>query len=360
MALLIFIGLLVALILVHELGHFFVAKFFKIRVDEFGIFFPPRLLAKKFGETEYSLNALPFGGYVKIFGENAEEAKNPRSFASKPRLVQAAVIVAGVLMNIVFAWIIVSLGYVVGLPTAASHQGFGEVSNPKTMIVAILPSSPAEKSGVETKDIVIGIATGVSALEEPLSAERAQAFIKEHQDESIVLSTLRGEEEKTFVIRPEEGLTPGRKVLGIQMDDVGVLNLPLHLALLEGGVLTYRMTIATAEGLSSFFSNLVRGAANFGDVAGPIGIAGIGANAVEEGFTAAILLIAIISVNLAIINLIPIPGLDGGRLLIIAVEAVIRRPVSPKLTLVLTILGFMFLIGLMLLVSYHDILRLIG
>src|SRR3990167_8529155 len=110
-----FILILIALILVHEFGHFIVAKAFRIRVQEFGIFFPPRLFAKRFGETEYSFNSLPLGGFVRIFGENANEAAdNPRSFANKPRLVQAAVVVAGVLFNILFAWLAFSAGYMAG------------------------------------------------------------------------------------------------------------------------------------------------------------------------------------------------------------------------------------------------------
>src|SRR3989344_9278 len=118
MSILIFILILVALILVHEFGHFVVAKLFKIKVEEFGIFFPPRLFKIKKGETTYSLNALPFGGFVKIFGENYNEhANEPRSFASKPRYVQAAVLVAGVAMNLVFAWLALSAGYMSGLPT---------------------------------------------------------------------------------------------------------------------------------------------------------------------------------------------------------------------------------------------------
>jgi regulator of sigma E protease len=361
MSILIFIGLLVLLILVHELGHFSVAKFFNIRVDEFGIFFPPKLASVKRGETTYSLNWLPFGGFVKIFGENADEGKNDRrSFINKPRSVQALVLVAGIVMNLLIAWLMLSLGYMAGLPTPAAHTGFGEVQGVETLIITVLPNSPAAQSGVVAEDVIAGVATGKEVLEAPITAERVQVFINEHEDESILLTATRGEEEKMFVIRPAAGFVEDQKVIGVSMDDVGVLQLPPHTALLQGGILTYRLTTATAVGLTTFFANLVQGAANFSDVAGPIGIVNLGGSAVEEGFIAALLLTAIISINLALINLLPIPGLDGGRLLIVGIESVFRRSVSPRLTLGLTALGFAFLIGLMILVSYHDITRLIG
>lgn len=361
MAFLIFIGLLVALILVHELGHFAVAKFFKIRVDEFGIFFPPRLAGLKRGETEYTLNLLPLGGFVRIFGENAQEGKgDPRSFASKSRWVQAAVIVAGVVMNVLFAWLILSLGYMAGLPTSREHAGFGEVKNVHTTVLAVLPDSPAARSGVMPHDIVTAVATAREEQGAPLTAEAVSGFIASHQDESIVLGVLRDGEAKAFVMLPSDGLLEGRRVVGIQMDDVGTLTLPPHTAVLEGALLTYHATLATAQGLGGFFAGLVKGGANFSEVAGPIGIIGLGASAVRESFAAALVLTAIISINLAIINLLPIPGLDGGRLLIIALEGLLRRSIAPRITLALTIGGFVFLIGLMLLVSYFDVVRLIG
>lgn len=359
MAIIIFIALLVALILVHELGHFAVAKFFKIRVDEFGIFFPPRVAAVKKGETEYSFNALPFGGFVKIFGEHAEDADNPRSFAGKPRLVQAAVIAAGVAMNILFAWIILSLGYMAGLPTPRESNIVGNVENVQTMVVAVLPGSPAERSGVLPEDTVQSVGTAGETLPLPLTAEDAQEFMRAHQEESIVLTVLRKEEEKTFVLRAQEGVVEGRKAIGIEMGDIGTLKLPSHTALVQGAYLTYRMTIATAEGLLQFFGKIFSARADFTEVAGPIGIVGIGAGAVEEGYVEALLLTAVISVNLAILNLLPIPGLDGGRLFIIGIESITRRRVPERIVFGLTIGGFIFLIGLMLVISYYDITRLV-
>ncbi len=357
-----FILILVALIVVHELGHFTVAKLFGIRVDEFGIGFPPRLFGKKFGETIYSVNLLFFGGFVRIFGENAEEAgDNKRSFANKSRWIQAAVIVAGIVCNILFAWLILSAGYIIGLPTTRDHVGVGEVQDVHTTVVGVFPGSPAEKVGIEAGDTIVSVATAeASSTTLALNASTTQNFIRSHSDQSLVITaaTVSGAS-KTFIVKAEEGIIPGKKAIGIEMDDVGLLKLSPPMALVEGAILAKSMTISTAEGLITFFGQIFRGKADFSSVAGPIGIANIGAQAVHNGFAAAITLTALISINLALINVLPIPGLDGGRLFIILIEGITRRKVSDKLMLYLSIGGFGLLILLMLVVSYHDILRLI-
>src|SRR6185312_4731937 len=148
-----FILILVVLIIVHEFGHFIVAKLFRIRVDEFGIFFPPRLFAKKFGETEYSFNLLPLGGFVRIFGENYDEgADEPRSFVRKARYKQALVLLAGIAFNLLFAWLVLSVGYMVGMPTPVDHIGFGQVTNTEVLVSNVIPNSPAEKAGLVPGD----------------------------------------------------------------------------------------------------------------------------------------------------------------------------------------------------------------
>lgn len=367
MSLFLFILFLVVLILVHEFGHFIVAKAFKIKVEEFGIFFPPRLFAIRRGETEYSFNSLPFGGFVKIFGESAQtpEAKDPRSFVHKPRLVQAAVVVAGVVFNLLLAWLALSVGYLNGLPTSVDHKGVGEVQHAQLVIVSVMPGSPAQKAGLAAEDVVLRAQTGTAELAAGATADTLQAFITTHQDESLVLTVERalpqgGVEERSFLAKPIDGLAVGHKAIGVELDDIGVLKLPLHLALVQGAVLTWHMTANITKGLGGFFYTILTGQANFSSVAGPIGIAGIGASAVQDGVVATIMLMSLISINLAVINLLPIPGLDGGRLLFIVVESILRRPISEKFALRLTIAGFVFLIGLMVIVSFHDVARLLG
>lgn len=365
MSLLIFIILLILLILVHELGHFVAAKLFGIRVDEFAIGFPPRLLRVRWGETDYTFNVLLLGGFVRIHGEDSgTDVRDPRSMASKPRLVQALVIVAGVVMNLLVGWLILSAAYLSGVPTAVEYQGYGTVTNAHPTIVGVLPHSPAEAAGLLSGDVVEKLQTADAQFDtRPLNTDRqadaVRAFIAAHQDESIVLTVMRGGDDKTVLAKGVEGLVEGRKAIGIELADVGVLRLSPPLALLQGAVTAKDLVVSTVQGLGTFVGGLFRGA-GLGGVSGPVGIASAGASAVHEGFAQAAFLVALISINLAIINILPIPGLDGGRLLIIIIEGILRRPVSPRLVNLLSLAGLALLVVFMVFVTYHDIVRLIG
>jgi len=377
MTIIFFILILVSLIIVHEFGHFIIAKAFGIRVDEFGIFFPPRIFAIKWGETEYSLNWLPFGGFVRIFGEDGEELEQepaqqpldetnvsragsaPASFAAVSKWKQAAVIVAGIIFNLLFAWVLLTAGYMYGIPTSANHEGVGTVQHVQATIVGILPGSPADKAGLEAGDTIESVITGNAQLQANADAEQVQDFIAAHQNESIGFTVERYGKQVNAIARPVAGLASDKKVVGIELGDVGILKLPLPLALVQGALLGKEITVSTAEGLATFFAEIFHGTADFGSVSGPIGIVSAGGTAVQEGFIATIILTSLISINLAIINLIPIPGLDGGRLLFIVIEAITKKPISKRISLSLTIIGFSLLILLMLVVSYHDIVHLV-
>jgi regulator of sigma E protease len=370
MSLLIFIAILVALIIVHELGHFAVAKWFGIGVDEFSVFFPPKLFSLRWRSTNYSLGAIPLGGFVSIQGESvptelqnkeklAAVTYNPKNFFQRSYWVQALVIVAGIVCNIIFAWILLSAGYFVGLPTSVDHVGFGTVTNGHTTVIEVLPNSPAAAAGIQANDVIEGATTATATLPPGADADAVSAFIIEHQDQSVILSVDRNGEQKNLLARPVAGLVPGHKAIGIAMDDVGTLKLSLPLALAQGGLLGWDMVKATAQGLGGFFWGLVSGGANFSEVSGPIGIAGMGAAAVTAGWSPTLLLTALISINLGLINLIPVPGLDGGRLLFILIEGVRRKPIPERVAMWATIAGFGLLILLVLVVSYHDILNLI-
>lgn len=365
MALLIFIAILIGLIWVHELGHFSVAKFFKVRVDEFSIGFPPRLLTRVWGETRYSLSLILVGGYVKIFGENPGEGSgDPRALTSKNRGIQAAVMLAGIAFNLIFAWGLLSVGYMSGLPAAADEHALGPISAPQVLISTVRPNSPAEKAGIKSGDVIERVQTGTASVDTgALSAGQAdavQAFIAAHQDESLVIAVTRDGKEMTFLAKAAADIVPDRKVVGIEFGDVGILKLPPHLAAVQGAIAFKNLTVATAQGLAAFFGHLLTGHADFSQVSGPIGIAGVGSDAVKAGFGQAATVAALISINLALINLLPVPGLDGGRLLIIIIEAIIRRPVSPRITNALMLMGFAAMVLLMLVVSVHDIARLVG
>lgn len=360
MSLFLFIVILVALIVVHELGHFSVAKWFKIRVDEFGLGFPPKLGGIRRGETEYTVNAIPFGGFVRIYGEDGDAGEgDSRSFARKNRGIQAAVIAAGVIMNVLFAWVLLSAGYMHGLPATADHQGFGEVRNVETTIVQVLAGSPAEEAGIVPGSHVYEVRSETGAfMERDGLADDVRHFIAQHSGEVLTLELAEGERIYEVTLQPEAGLVEDRRILGIVLEDAGTLQLPVHLALLEGAVLTYHLTIDTAIGLYDFFSGIVVGQADFSSVAGPVGIVGVVGDASRLGLAALITLTAVISINLAIINLIPFPALDGGRLLVVALEAISRRTFPKRFLGTYNLVGFALLILLMVVVTYHDIAKL--
>ncbi len=194
MNILIFLVILALLVLVHEFGHFIVAKKNGVRVDEFGLGFPPRIFGKKIGETMYSLNAVPFGGFVKIFGENAESLETPegivedksRSLAHKSKLVQAAVLAAGVSFNVIFAWLIISLGLVTGLPTAVDSTNALQVKDARVVISSVLAKSPAEIAGLKPGDILLSLKTDTTSLTQNVNPETVHDFISSNQGQITI------------------------------------------------------------------------------------------------------------------------------------------------------------------------------
>jgi len=369
MNIIIFIIVLAILVLVHEFGHFIVAKKSGIKVTEFGLGFPPKLWSKTYGETEYSINAIPFGGFVRIFGEdpNDESLSGPeraRAISSKPRYIQAAVLVAGVFFNILFAWLLISTGYLIGLPSSADHIGPGTVENIRLTVTSVSPDSPASKSTLKAGDQIISLSSesknkNKDYLTEEITASNVSNFIEAHGKEGVAFSLLRaGESVTTEPIIGVEGIIPGKVAIGIAMDNIGTLRLPFFTAFYQGAKDVGNLFVMTASGLWDLLSKAFVGKANLSEVTGPVGIVGLVGEVTKLGFVYLMSFTALISINLAVINLFPFPALDGGRLVIVAIEAIIRRPISPKITNVLNGVGFAALILLMLVVTYNDVMNL--
>lgn len=354
---LIFILLLAALIVVHELGHFAAAKLARIRVDEFGIGFPPRILGIKWGETTYTLNLLFFGGFVRIHGEEGSGAHDKHSFAARSRWTQAAVVVAGICMNLVFAWLILFGAFLTGLPAEVTPDNAAHIQHPQVTVLATIPGSPAENAGLKPNDIIERMSAGGARTAPNASSDDMRAFVAAHQNSALTLTLLRGGEETTVSARPASGLVPdsAQKYLGVEFTDIGILHAPLPQAFTGSVVLAAQMTKDTAVGLAQFFGGLLVGHADLTGIAGPVGIVQVGASAVAQGAPSALFLTALISINLALLNVLPIPGLDGGRLAVISVEGARRKPVSVRTQTRLIIGGYAFLALLMVLVTYHDI-----
>ncbi|MEI6842923.1 MAG: site-2 protease family protein [bacterium] len=363
MSILIFIVALAILILVHEFGHFIVAKKSGIRVDEFGLGFPPKVYGKKIGETVYSINAIPFGGFVKIFGEDPHsqeisEADKPRSFFYKPKWIQALVLVAGVTFNIIFAWILISLGFMLGLPSPVGYISGANVSNAHTVIINVFPGSPAEKAGLRAGDTILSVGAGKNVLAgDAIPPEKISELIAKSLSEKIDMTYKRGAEaSKNISLTPNLG---GKRMIGISMDTIGTVKLSFFGALYEGGRTTILLVKSTVTGLFGFLYNIVTFHFDLSQVAGPVGIAGSFSEAKDLGFVYILSLVALISINLAVINLIPFPALDGGRLFFILIEKIIRRPIPPKIFQWTNAIGFALLLVLMIVITGHDILKLL-
>ena len=367
MSILIFIFVLVVLIVVHELGHFIVAKMVDMRVDEFGLGYPPRaLVLGKKGETLYTLNWLPFGGFVKIFGENSEQLlvdgseKDPRAFTSKNRLAQAFVLVAGVAMNLMFAYVLITGALIAGTPRALTPEELGNAKQIELAVGSIVPGSPAASTSIMPGDSILGAKTATTEWR-AADPKSFSAFVDQTKGAPLTLTVKHNGKEEAVTTAAKNGLVqsdPGRYVLGLQVGTIGVVPLSPWTALTYGAQLTWDSVVLTAEGLGHFFFSFFTFSADLSQVSGPVGIAGVVGAASGQGIGDLLSIMAIISINLALINLIPIPALDGGRLLFVIIESIIRRPIRPAIAYGLNAAGFVALVLLMVVVTVHDIYKL--
>ncbi|MDB4992210.1 MAG: hypothetical protein JWL75_455 [Parcubacteria group bacterium] len=367
MTVIIFIIVLVVLILVHELGHFIVAKLSGMRVDEFGIGYPPRIAGWKFGETEYTINALPFGGFVKIYGEDevdTEVLTSKRAFSARPKFFQALTLVAGVAMNLLLAYILITATLLMGTPRALAPNEITTATDVHLAIAEILPGSPAAKAGLMSRDEVLSV-TGVPGAE-PFTSTDPVAFLayvgSDTSAQALTFTVRRNGVEKNIIATPAAGVLtedPSRLALGVSIVPVGVIPETLSHAPIDGAIYTWEITKGTALGLATFFGQAITLHANLSQVSGPVGIAGAVGNAYAQGAAALMSIAAIISINLAIINLLPLPALDGGRLLFVIIEAIIRRPIKPSVAATVNGIGFALLLLLMVVVTGSDIWKLV-
>jgi regulator of sigma E protease len=389
MSILIFFLVLFVLILVHEWGHFIVAKKTGMRVDEFGIGFPPKLFGIKKGETEYTFNALPIGGFVRIFGENGEEPFSPvegealdrrseaqaeageggtqrqqtvkydsRSFNSRPKWAQAAVLMAGVVMNVLFAWLLFSVTYMIGVPTAVEEAAAGP--DAEMVIIQTLPDSPA--SVIPAGAVVTGVVADGDRTLSTITPTGFTEFVASISPEPITVTYELSDQETTVTIAAAQGLVadqPDRYVVGASLALVEDQSMSFFAALQTGAISTWDGLRAITVGLATLISQIFTGSADFTQVAGPVGIVGMVGDAAAFGITALLTFTAIISLNLAVINLLPFPALDGGRLVFVAIETITGKDIPAEWAGRINLVGFALLLLLMVLVTYNDILNLL-
>ena len=352
--LLIFLIVIAALVLSHEFGHFIVAKWKGMRVDEFGFGFPPRIFGKQYGETTYTLNLLPFGGFVKIWGEDdAEGGTDPCNFAARSAWDRFLVLVAGVFMNVVLAYLLFTVGHIIGVPSVVDA---GEGARDAVVrVVDVVPGSPAA-AGMVPGDAILTLQAGSEKLS-IAEIEEVQEFVKTHAGEEVRVGLERGGKQVYLLVVLRSEAPAGEGLLGIAMAKVGIIKTPWYRAPWEGLRTTISTTKFVAVGLVSFFANIFS-VDVVNSVAGPIGIAQVAGEASALGFVYLLQLVAVLSVNLAILNILPIPALDGGRVLFLIIEKVRGKPVSLHVSQFAHTVGFIVLILLMLVVTYFDITRI--
>lgn len=352
-----------ALILSHEFGHFITARRVGMRVDEFGFGFPPKLFSWKRRGTEYTVNAIPFGGFVRIFGEDdaaPDAGSDQRAFGAFPLRSQALVIVAGVLFNLGLAWALLSLGFAAGTPAGLEEKYAAYMSDIKIIVSDVGIGTPAAGAGIQSGDSILSIGRGserIVSADAPDTVAVAN-FIGAGGGKEILLTLERGAEEIEVRVAPRADIAPGRFAIGITLDSVGTVKLPIHLAIWEGLRRTVRFSYLTLAAIGGLIYGALTGGADLSTLAGPIGIYTIVGEASGLGFSYLLNLTALLSISIALINVLPFPALDGGRLLFLGIEALRGAPLAPRFVKISNLFGFALLLLVMVLISYHDLLRL--
>lgn len=345
------------LVILHELGHFLVAKKFNVKVEEFGIGIPPRIIGKKFGETIYSLNLLPIGAFVRMLGEE-ERKDDPRSFSKKP-VFQRLLIVAG---GVVAFWLIsffifFGLGATSGIPSAVSDEE--QVSNPRVQIIGIAKDSPAQRVDLQPGDVILQI-TDEKGTYDISTVGQIQEFSKESGGKELTFKVQRMTEVFEKKITPRANPPADEGALGITLARTALLQYSVPEAFVQGIRITWQMTVGVVAGLWKTISSLVggQGLPPGAQFTGPVGIVFLLKNTLAIGIPSFLFFLATLSVYLAVFNVLPIPAADGGRLLLLCVEGIRKKPLSENLEKRIIGISFGILILLLIAVTIKDISKL--
>lgn len=366
LTILIFVIILGLLVFVHELGHFLVARWNGIRVDEFGFGFPPRLFgvtknaegkyelvwgSKEMpsGQTVYSLNWIPLGGFVKIAGEDGHDTTDPTSFAGKSAWTRIRVLAAGVFMNFLFAWFLISVVFMLGLPQPIEPADHGKFADAKIQVLAVGKGTPAETMGLSMGDAIVSInGEAITTL------EQVTQVISSHKGQSITVVVDRFGKPLTLSGTPRTEYPATEGALGISFSETAVVSYPWYEAIYRGAIATYDITLAILGAFGMMIASLFGGVKTALDVTGPVGIVYLTKQMSDLGLPYLLQFAALLSINLGIINILPIPALDGGRILFILIEKLKGSPVSHRVEGMIHQVGFILLLVLMLLVTVRD------
>lgn len=347
-----FIVILGILVLVHEFGHFISAKYFGVKVEEFALGFPPTLWSKKAGETDYKINLIPFGGYVKLFGEDGSHPEQEVSFAHKIWWKKIIIIMAGIVMNLVLGSVLLAIAFMIGLPLIGSkaNDSFPYAHITSQVYVYEVPDELASDGGLMSGDEIIAINdVSVSTIDE------LKEMVQKVGEQPITLTYTDQVEQKTIDIIPKFSSEMNEWVMGIDLTEGKTVQYPWYLAIPMGFVEMWRLLLAMLVALWTILKDLVVTHQAPSQIAGPVGIYKLAGTAAEMGLVYLLQLTAILSINLAIINALPIPALDGGRALFIMGERLTGRKMSVNLENTIHMIGFILVIGILILVTIGDV-----
>ncbi len=366
-----FFAVLGLLVLVHELGHFVTARRAGIKVEEFGLGLPPRvfgfyksaegqwravgLKTKEAPGTIWSLNWVPLGGFVKIKGEDGGATTQPDSFGNKSILTRILVISAGVSMNIVLAAVILSISLMIGSPQVINEtqlSPLAKVSNVEIRVFQVLEGSPAAYAGISVADTILTVDGQVFS-----TVVEFQNYFNQKVGEPVKLTIKRGEETLAKEVVPEILVETERSGMGVALLETGLVSYPWYVAPVFGVWETLKMIGGVIFGFFLIIKSLVISHELIGDVYGPVGIAGLIGDAARLGILYLLQFTAVLSVIIAVINFLPFPALDGGRVVFLIIEAIRKKPVNPRFEALMHNIGFALLMVLVVIVTFRDIAR---
>ena len=359
MSIIVFIIILGILVLVHEFGHFIAAKKNGVRVEEFGFGFPPRVFSKKVGETIYSINLFPIGGFVKLFGEEYHEIKTTgnqkpvvkdqsRAFVYKKPWQKASIIIAGVIGNFLLGWLVISFLFTQGVPTPIN----------KVQVEKVQPGSPAGVAGLRAKDFVVELQKDGKKYS-LTSPNDLTLLTQKFLGQKVTLLVERGGGKFTVELVPRIDPPKGQGPLGVVITSPFIeKKYPWYQAPFYGLIEAFNITRKIVTELGKVLIQLVTLQKPKVDVAGPIGIAQYTGQAIKFGKNAVLELLALLSLNLAVINIFPFPALDGGRLVFVIYEWVTKKRVNQTFERYLNVVGFGLLLTLAALVTINDLIKI--
>lgn len=357
---LLFIVVLSLLVFVHELGHFLMAKKMGIKVEEFGFGFPPRIWGykPKGSETTYTINWIPLGGFVKIKGESGQYKADSDSFASKPAWKRLLVLVAGVAMNLLLAAVLLSAGFVSGLPSVVDEHtpAYANVRDAQIRIMTVVPESPAARAEIRSGDVLVAIDGHTFE-----TADEAHDYIAAAAIDGIAVTVSREEDGGisyySMMLTSEPLQDLDQMGIGVGIIKTGLVSFPVHLAVWHGVIATGDFTYQVGKAFVDLIGNLIVRQEMSVDLSGPVGIAVLTGEVASMGLIYLLQFTALLSINLAIINILPFPALDGGRVLFLVIEKVRGRAVDQRIEAIVHSMGFALLMVLVILVTYRDFVK---